>query len=159
MNLFKRHRMLYYLQTGVFFLSTMAALAQSDPTGEKRVTGTYAITNATIYTAPGSIIQGNIIIKDGLIESVGKKTKIPIEAQEIKGDSLFIYPGFIDAAGNPGVNKPENPEKPQNFDPSDPAPVYAGITPQKGVLAEFDADNEEITDWRKAGFTIAQLVP
>ena len=36
--------------TGILIQS---ASAQSDPTGKRRVTGTYAITNATLFAAPG----------------------------------------------------------------------------------------------------------
>ena len=32
---------------------SQAAMAQSDPTGKRRVTSTYAITNATVFKAPG----------------------------------------------------------------------------------------------------------
>ena len=34
---------------------SQAAMAQSDPTGKRRVTSTYAITNATVFKAPGGI--------------------------------------------------------------------------------------------------------
>src|SRR5690606_5800928 len=123
------------------FFSFFSVYAQSDPSGEKRVTGTYAITNTTIFTTPGAVIRGSLIIKDGLIESVGKNIQVPSEAKVIKGDSLFVYPGFIDVAGDAGVGKPETPEKPKDFDPSNPPPALAGISPQSNVLGEFDAKN------------------
>src|SRR5690606_26914933 len=103
MKLSTRYCALQLLGACVFFLSSFPLVAQSDPSGEKRVSGTYAITNTTIFTAPGSVLHGHIIIKDGLIESVGKNIEIPNDAIEVAGDSLFVYPGFIDAAGNAGV--------------------------------------------------------
>lgn len=143
-----------------FFLSYNPLWSQSDPSGERRVTGTYAIKNATITTAPGKTISGaTILIKNGLIEAVGPNVRIPNEAQVIEGDSLYIYPGFIDGASNSGVSKPADPERPSNFDPSNPPDENAGITPWRNVLDNFDFKNSQISDWRKSGFTIAQIIP
>jgi hypothetical protein len=139
---------------------SITAFSQSDPKGERRVTGTYALTNATVITSPGKSISGaTILIKNGLIEGVGNNIKIPSEAQVIEADSLFIYPGFIDGAGNAGVNKPSEPERPANFDPSNPPDEIAGITPWRNVLDYYDPKNNQVHDWRKVGFTISQIIP
>lgn len=145
---------------GLLGLSTTGLLAQSDPTGERRVTGTYAITNATVIATPGSAAsKATIIIKNGLIDQVGKNPTIPLDAQTIKGDSLFVYAGFIDVANSAGVSAPSIPERPSNFDPSDPAPVFVGITPQYHVLDYYEAGGEEAEKWRKSGVTVFQLLP
>ncbi|ERM81581.1 hypothetical protein P872_20050 [Rhodonellum psychrophilum GCM71 = DSM 17998] len=144
----------------VLCTSLSPLIAQSDPTGEKRVTGTYAITNATITTAPGKSMAGaTILIKDGLIHAVGTNLSLPAETQLIKADSLFIYPGFIDGASNSGITKPNDPQKGENFNPSDPSDELAGITPWRQVMDHFDPKSNQIADWRKTGFTIAQLIP
>ena len=143
-----------------FFLSYTTLWSQSDPTGERRVTGTYAIKNTTVTTAPGKTIAGaTILIKNGLIEAVGTNVRIPNDAQIIDGDSLHIYPGFIDGASSAGISKPADPERPSNFDPSNPPDENAGITPWRNVLDYFDFKNNQISDWRKSGFTIAQILP
>jgi len=144
----------------VLFLSFQYTKAQSDPSGEKRVTGTIAIKNATITTAPGKTIQnGTILIKNGLIEAVGTNITIPKEAQVISADSLFIYPGFIDGASTAGVGKAPEPEKPSDYNPANPPDDIAGITPWRNVIDTYDNKNNQIQDWRKNGFTIAQLIP
>lgn len=144
----------------VLFLSFQYTKAQSDPSGEKRVTGTIAIKNATITTAPGKTIQnGTILIKNGLIEAVGTNITIPKEAQVISADSLFIYPGFIDGASTAGVGKAPEPEKPSDYYPANPPDEIAGITPWRNVIDIYDNKNNQINDWRKSGFTIAQLIP
>lgn len=145
---------------GLLGLSTTGLLAQSDPTGERRVTGTYAITNATVIATPGAAAsKATVIIKNGLIDQVGKNPTIPLDAQTIKGDSLFVYAGFIDVANSAGVSAPSIPERPSNFDPSDPAPVFVGITPQYHVLDYYEAGGEEAEKWRKSGVTVFQLLP
>ncbi|MGY6744135.1 MAG: amidohydrolase family protein [Cecembia sp.] len=139
---------------------TFQAFGQSDPKGERRVTGTYAIVNATITTAPGNTLEGaTILVKNGLVENIGSDIKLPPDAQIIEGDSLFIYPGFIDGASGIGISKPADPERPANFDPSNPPDELAGITPWRNALDYYDKNNSQITDWRKVGFTIAQIVP
>lgn len=143
-----------------FFLSSILAWSQSDPSGERRVTGTYAIKGATITTSPGKTVSGaTILIKNGLIDEVGTNVKIPVEAQVIEADSLFIYAGFIDGASNAGVTKPADPERPSDFDPSNPPDEIAGITPWRNALDNFDFKNGQVSELRKNGFTIAQIIP
>jgi imidazolonepropionase-like amidohydrolase len=60
------------------------------------VTRTYAITNVNIIQGPGRRIDmGTVVIKDGLITSVGKGVAIPGDAIVIKADSMYVYAGFI----------------------------------------------------------------
>jgi imidazolonepropionase-like amidohydrolase len=133
--------------------------AQSDPTGKKRVTDTYAITNATVFTAPGkAAVKATVLIKDGIIMGVGSNLSIPTETRQIAGDSLFIYPGFIDGASNAGITKPKDPEKPDNFVSSNPSDEIAGITPWRSAVDQFAMDSK-VEDLRKSGFTLIQVVP
>lgn len=144
----------------MFFLASSNLHAQSDPSGTKRVTGNYAIQNATITTSPGKIIKGaTIILKDGLISAVGTNVAIPAGTDIINGDSLFIYPGFIDGGSSAGITKPEEPARPSNFDSSNPSDEIAGITPWRNVLDQLDMTSNALSDWRKAGFTVAQMIP
>ncbi len=143
-----------------FFCYANTSFAQSDPTGERRVTGTYAIKNATVTTKPGNTLTGaTIIIKDGIISDVGKNLRIPSEAQQIDADSLYIYAGFIDGASTAGVSTPAEPDRPSNFNPSDPSDEIAGITPWRSVLDYRDLKNNQVNEWRKVGITVAQLIP
>jgi hypothetical protein len=68
-----------------------------------RVGPTYAIVNCKIYPVSGPPVEnGVIVIRDGLIESVGSQDKvlIPEDAELIKAEGLFAYPGLIDAHSN-----------------------------------------------------------
>lgn len=143
-----------------FILGLQDLMAQSDPKGERRVTGTYAIQNATVTTAPGKTLSNaTIVIKNGIIESVGTNVSIPKDAQVISADSLFVYPGFIDGASSAGVAKPADADRPANMDPSNPPDEVAGVTPWRNVLDYYDKNNSQISDWRKNGITIAQIIP
>lgn len=159
MRLFNKQSFLSISAAGILSLFSSNLLAQSDPTGERRVTGSYAITNATVVTAPGSASKATVIIKDGLIEQVGSNPTIPIDAQTINGDSLFVYAGFIDITSTSGVTAPTTPERPSNFDPSNPSPVFVGITPHYEAVNYYESAREEAEKWRKAGITVFHLLP
>lgn len=67
----------------------------------------YAITNARIVTVSGATIErGTVVVRDGLIYSVGANVSPPADATVFDAAGSTIYPGFIDAATNLGVPAP-----------------------------------------------------
>ncbi|WP_158860599.1 amidohydrolase family protein [Lunatibacter salilacus] len=150
----------YIISFFICLISVNLAHAQSDPSGQKRITDSYLITNVTLIPLPGKIIQKqNILIKDGQILSVGGKLPSSAEAFQIPGDSLFAYPGFIDMANKSGVRALSIPDKEADFDPSNPPDIQAGIHPHIDVLDLYNPSHSQIADWRKNGFTVAHKVP
>lgn len=146
------------MMLGGWMISSVG-FAQSDPTGKKRITNSYAITNATVFTGPGKAgVKSTILIQDGVIAGIGTNLSIPKEAKLIAGDSLFIYPGFIDGASTAGITKPKDPERPENFVSSNPPDEIAGITPWRSAADQFSMDSK-VEDLRKSGFTVLQIVP
>jgi imidazolonepropionase-like amidohydrolase len=139
---------------------SQTAWSQSDPTGLRRVSETYAITNATIFAAPGQQgTKGTVLFREGVILAMGPNLSLPKEAQLIPGDSLFIYPGFVDGAGLMGITKPKDPERPKDFLSSAPPDEVAGITPWRSASEQFSISENQVEEWRKAGFTVAQVLP
>lgn len=142
------------------WVSSNLVLGQSDPSGKKRITDTYAITNATVFTAPGKAgTKATVLIQDGIILGVGNNLSLPKEARLIAGDSLFIYPGFIDGASDAGITKPKDLERPDGFVSSNPSDEIAGITPWRSAKDQFSINGEKVDDLRKTGFTLIQSVP
>jgi hypothetical protein len=125
------------------------------------VSRTYAITNVNIVQSPGRKIEkGIVIIKNGLIHSVGKNISVPSEALIIKGDSLHVYAGFIDGLSRVGITKPkEEPNRERPKDPGNPQPEVAGITPYNDVRLSLNPTDKTIDELRAQGFTVAQIVP
>jgi imidazolonepropionase-like amidohydrolase len=147
----------------VFSLMTPACLfAQEDGQDKEMapVSGTYAITDATITQAPGKkAIRGNLVLKDGVIISIGKNPP-PGEAIIIRGDSLFIYAGFIDGLSHAGVLKgKDDPGRERPKDPGNPKPEVAGITPENDVRNSLNPADRSVEELRALGFTTAQVVP
>ncbi|HEY0047978.1 MAG TPA: amidohydrolase family protein [Pyrinomonadaceae bacterium] len=90
-----------------------------------QVSGSFAITNARIVTVSGAAIErGTIVIRDGLIESVGENARVPADARVFDGVGLTVYPGFFDANTNLGLPPP--PARP----PGQTSPQQQAQTPQ-----------------------------
>lgn len=147
-----------FMVTGL--LSSTLLLAQSDPSGKRPITDTYAITNATVFTSPGKAgMKATVLIKDGLIQGVGSNLTLPKEAKTIAGDSLFIYPGFIAGDSDVGITRPKDPDRPDDFVSSNPPDEIAGITPWRSAVDQFSIKDGKVDDLRKVGFTVVQITP
>jgi hypothetical protein len=73
--------------------------------------GVLAIRGAHIHPASGpSLANGNIVLRNGLIESIGPNVPIPPEAFVVEGAGLQVYPGLIDALSTWGL--PTAPARP-----------------------------------------------
>ncbi len=136
------------------------------------VTRTFVLKNANIVQKPGQVIQsGMVLVKDGLIQEVGKTVTIPADAEVINADSMYVYAGFIDGLSNTGIPRPEQPQGQQggggargqqqrpSYDTGNPPNEIAGITPEVQVKAVLKANDKAIEEMRKAGFTVAHVVP
>ena len=55
--------------------------------------------------------NASIVIRDGLIESVGTDIQIPADATVVDLDGKYIYPGFIDAFAEYGLGKKEEKKR------------------------------------------------
>ncbi len=130
----------------------------------------YAFTNVKIVQMPGKVIErGTIVIRDGVIESVGTNVQIPSDAQVIDLSGKIIYPGFIDLYTNYGLPKPreraqavsqqtQEQQRPEvkkqgaeNWNPN--------VFSSKLALDEFFPDPKEAERLRAQGFTVVLSVP
>ncbi|MEM9897261.1 MAG: hypothetical protein AAF789_12910, partial [Bacteroidota bacterium] len=142
----------------LFLLSSVFAIGQTRSI--KPITTKYALSNANLVVSPGKVIeQANLIMEDGLIVAIGKNIAIPMDAIEIKADSMFVYPGFISGLSNIGLEK----EKKEREDLDDkltgtPPDDYAGITPGESVFRKLSIKEKAIADFKKLGFTAAHTV-
>ncbi len=129
-------------------------------------TNTFAIENARIVQRPGQVLQNaTIVMRNGLIEAVGRNVSIPSDAERIQGDSLTVYAGFIDGLSHAGMPEPpkvanQSAEDQKNkVRKADPPYARAGIQPDRNAFNLLKADHASVTDLRKAGFTAAHIVP
>lgn len=128
-------------------------------------TSTYALENVQIVQRPGQVInRGTIVIRNGLIEAVGRSVDIPFDAERIQGDSLMVYAGFIDGLSHTGIPEPRqnnggNNGNDEQVNRANPPNDRAGIQPERSVHELLQAGDESIAALRNAGFTAAHVVP
>jgi imidazolonepropionase-like amidohydrolase len=127
-----------------------------------------AITNARIVTVSGAAIEkGTVVIRDGLIESVGADARVPADAVIVDGAGLTVYPGFIDALTNLGL--PAAPSRPTGGPggggaaaaqqgPTSNSNYPAGLRPEDLSADDVRSGEAQFESARNAGFTTALTV-
>lgn len=126
-----------------------------------RVTDTYALENARVVQAPGQVLESaTVVVRDGLIDAVGRDVEVPYDARRIEADSLVVYAGFIDGLSHAGVEMPEGEgDNGDDVDPGDPPFDKAGIQPDRSVRPFLSPEDSDLESLRKAGFTAGHVVP
>ena len=105
--------------------------------------GVYAITGGTVHPVSGAeISNGTVVIRGGLIESVGANVAIPADATIIDATGSHIYPGLIDAHTSLGFTTPTSGRgaggAARAERPAEPTPDSLAIRNVK--LSDDDAD-------------------
>lgn len=141
---------IFSIGAAVLMMGVVEASAQTTPAE--------AFDNVMIHTASGKVIEGGTIIwRNGVISSVGKEVSIPFDAYvHDGGDSLHVYPGFIDGMALWG--SPE--DKGNNGQPEEPGdPTYkrAGIQPHVHPSNQLKPNADALEKAREHGFTTAVL--
>jgi imidazolonepropionase-like amidohydrolase len=132
-----------------FLLSALAILILLSPSSlSAQFEGrTYAITGARIVPVAGDIIEnGTIVLRGGLIEALGAEVMAPADAVLIDGDSLTVYPGFIDAFSQAGLVLPRGDDR-----------EYAGNIADRMATRYFDPDSSDLPAYREQGLTAALI--
>ena len=155
----------------VFPLLVAVPFAGAQRTG----TDTYAITNARVVTVTGATIdRGTIVIRDGLIVTVGPSATAPADARVIDGTGLTVYPGLIDANTSLGLAQPSpspaattSPTggggfgqlRAQTFLSALNSSQPPGLQPEVRVDDYLRAGGDQIEAARNIGFTTALSAP
>lgn len=119
-----------------------------------------ALRAVTIVRADGSTLAGvDIVIRDGLIEAMGPGIAIPADARILEGDSLFVYPGLVDAVGEARLELPEVEIDRAQVEPWNPPREVQGFTPHLRVIDHLTASGSDVADRRKEGIVAAAVHP
>lgn len=144
---------------GVILTMCLPLAGQIDYDEFKKATQKIYLKDVIIQNKPGSVIEyGAIVIENGIITQLGKNIEKPIDARELKADSLYVYPAFIDAMSNVGFKTKEESKDskgPVVKFPGAPSNAVAGITPDK--LATETLTSSGIKEMREAGFGISHI--
>lgn len=117
-------------------------------------TGYHALVGARVVTGPGQVLDNaTIVIRNGLIQSVGRNQAAPAGARVWDLAGHTVYPGFIDAHADLGMDDvPEGGDVgPTHWNPQ----VRAWFS----TTANLQDDEDLRTSLRSQGFGTALVVP
>jgi imidazolonepropionase-like amidohydrolase len=151
----------------LLFAGTVAAQGTFPANGLHVNTPTlHAFVHCNIVQAPGVVVEdGIMVIRDGIVENVGKNISIPSGStiHDLKG--YWIFPGFIDAYATGLLEKPkpliQGPGTPPQYVTTDKG-AHAwneSIKPQVKASELFVPDAKKAAEWRALGFTTMHVVP
>lgn len=137
----------------------------------KAQTNVYAIKNARIFTVSGPTIEsGIVVIRNGLIESVGENVKIPADAIVIDGSGLTVYPGFFDTNTSFGLAARPSPtptptsptlliqQASAQQQPVSTSNYPVGLRPEVDVIEQLRAGEGQFETQRNNGITTVVTV-
>src|SRR5690606_12627226 len=106
-----------------------------------------------------TVPKATIVWRNGSIEAAGANVTIPYDAKVVDGgDSLHVYPGWIDGLAEWGMPELSRERTPVS-DPANPGYERAGIQPERQPHTMVVANTRDFTDWRRQGFTTAAVAP
>ena len=134
----------------ILMLSPVCSWSQVSP-GE---TGTYALTNATVYTVTNGTLQNaTVIISEGKIAAVGTSVSIPQGAEVIDCSGKMIYPGMIDGGTRIGLSEVGSDPRTMDFN------EVGNVIPQMQALTAVNPNSALIPVTRVNGVTTALTMP
>ena len=149
MSKFNKLRILPALAAVVAFGSGKTVAPAAEAGAEEAV---IAVRGGTLHTVTKGIIEsGNIIIRNGKIEAVGKNIAIPKGAEVIDAGRAAVFPGFIDAFTNLGAD--------EVIYEGDFDEATSPVTPQLWIIESINPENEYIPAARRMGTTAVLAAP
>jgi len=138
----------------------------------------WAITGATVITAPGNTLENaTLVLRDGLIEAVGPSVSAPADARVIDGSGMTVYAGWIDAASElaildetaaagaaPGARgaarggRGGGAQELQMLELGAPG-VNEQVHPEYAQVDHLTGEDADLAGYRDAGFTAALVLP
>ncbi len=138
------------------FLAVNSSLLRSEEDLHK----VWAVKDCRIVTQAGAPIEnGTIVIRDGLIESVGATVSAPTDAEVIDGNGLTVYPGLIDSLGSALLKLPEREFDQTKVLTGQYTDEDRGINPDLKAFELFEISKSTLEKYHKAGITAAQVLP
>ncbi|MDJ0928318.1 MAG: amidohydrolase family protein [Gammaproteobacteria bacterium] len=126
----------------------------------------FAITDARIVTAPGQVIdEGTVVVRDGLIESVGAGVAVPADARVFAADATWsVYAAFIDAASAVALETEASNGRPAppasaNRKKLGAAHELDSVRAHAAAVDLLDVAHSSVERHRQLGFAVAHVLP
>lgn len=120
----------------------------------------YALRDVTVVQADGRRATGmTIVVRGALIEAMGRDVAVPADADVLEGDSLMVYPGFVDGHGEADYDFPREEVDRREVEIWNAPRELQGFMPSRRVVAHLESDGSAVADNRKAGIVAAAVHP
>jgi imidazolonepropionase-like amidohydrolase len=136
-------------------LLTAPPAAGAGPPGKAPAAPAVALIGGRVFPVSSPPIeQGTVLLRNGMIEAVGKGIPIPADAQRIDVSGSWVLPGLIDSRTHLGIWEVDLEEVSRDEDEkSDP------VTPQARVIDAYFDESENIRVTRQTGIAAALVAP
>src|SRR2546428_6714777 len=152
------------------YAAAVALLLLSSPSARQGLADApdvLAVKNARIVTVSSTPIEkGTVVIRNGIIESLGSDVAIPADAWVIDGKNLVVYPGLIDATSDIGLPQQSAPQPTATgrgaavaAAASRPSEPVSNMNPYVRASDILTAGGKKAEDARLAGITTVLTVP
>lgn len=116
--------------------------------------GSTVITNATVHTGTGQVLNNaTIVITNGKIAAVGTNVQIPAGATQINAQGKQVYPGLIAPVSNLGLVEIGAVRA------SNDVQEIGDMNPDIHALSAYNSDSKVINTLRSNGILLANVVP
>lgn len=124
----------------------------------------HALEDVTLVQPDGSRQEGvTVVVREGLVEAIGRDVEVPGDARLLEGDSLYVYPGLVDAAGEPRLEWPGADEGDGGEDSGPPTwnpdRLHQGFTPHRRAAEALTAGASDFAEARRAGVVASAVHP
>jgi imidazolonepropionase-like amidohydrolase len=116
----------------------------------------FAFTNAHIQVDPETVVNGTMLVQDGVITDVGTAIKVPKGAMVYDMKGKWIYASFVDSYTTYGMPEPKRgPWSPFNQTESSRAGAFGwndALKPDNDASKTFTSNAEAAEEFRNLGF-------
>ena len=116
--------------------------------------GSTVITNATIHTGTGQVLENaSIVITDGKIAAVGKNVTVPPNATTVNAQGKHVYPGLILPTSSLGLVEVSAVRATTDVR------EIGDMNPNVRTIVAYNTDSKVINTLRSNGILLANVVP
>lgn len=116
----------------------------------------FAFTNAHIQADPETVINGTMLVQDGIIIDIGPSVKIPKGAMVYDMKGKWIYPSFVDSYSTYGMPEVKRGQwSPFNQTENSRAGAFGwneALKPEQDASKSFTSNAESAEQFRNLGF-------
>lgn len=132
----------------------LAAFSQSNVLPAEKQKAPIVITNATIHTGNGEVLENaSVVIVDGKITAVGKNVSVPAGAEVVDAKGKHVYPGLILPASALGLVEISAVRA------TNDAREIGELNPNVRSIVAYNTDSKVINTLRSNGVLAANVIP